>query len=220
MFEEILKELKTKYKDLGLSEVYLKVVAKRLAKTVKEETEIEGAVAELEDELKYQQSQNDLLRTLKSQVEKMEKGEKGGNVNPDKKDGDEKGKEESNPNEDVPGWAKVLTTGYEALTAEIKGLKEEKTNQSNSQKLISKLKDLGANEDFYALLIEDKTFQNDEEIEVFAVSIKEKEDAYLQNLKNKGLVKSAGGGQSGSGDGEGKVSADVQAFVKDKYEQQ
>lgn len=70
MFEQILKELKTKYKNLGLSEEYLKVIAKRLAKTVKEESEIEEAVADLEDEMKFQQSQNDAIRTLKTQAPK------------------------------------------------------------------------------------------------------------------------------------------------------
>lgn len=220
MFEEIFKTIKTKYKDLGLSEVYLKVVAKRLAKAVKEETEIEEAVAELEDELKFQQSQNDLLRTLKSQVEKMEKGEKGGSEAPKKKDDEGKTKkEETGVNSETPEWAKTLMSSYEMLASEIKGLKEERTNESNGQRLISKLKDLGVNENFYSLLIEGKTFQNDEEIEAFAVSVKEKENAYLQGLKDKDFVDSAGGGQSGLGSERDKVSVDVQAFVEEKYKQ-
>ncbi|MDO4764285.1 MAG: hypothetical protein Q4A00_07905 [Flavobacteriaceae bacterium] len=72
MFEPILKELKTKYKDLGLSENYLKVVAKRLARTVKEESEISEAVAEVEDEVKFQQSQDDAVRTLKKKLKDFE----------------------------------------------------------------------------------------------------------------------------------------------------
>lgn len=54
MFEQIFKALKTKYNDLGLGDVFLKVIAKRLAKTVKEESEIEQAVTDLEDEMKFQ----------------------------------------------------------------------------------------------------------------------------------------------------------------------
>ncbi len=44
MFEKILNELKTKCKHLGLSEKILKVQAKKLAKSVKEENEIESAL--------------------------------------------------------------------------------------------------------------------------------------------------------------------------------
>ena len=40
MFEQILKELKTKYKDLGLSENVLKATAEFLSGAVKEESEI------------------------------------------------------------------------------------------------------------------------------------------------------------------------------------
>ena len=56
MFEQILKELKTKYKDLGLSENVLKATAEFLGGAVKEESEIESAVAGVEGMLKVQQS--------------------------------------------------------------------------------------------------------------------------------------------------------------------
>ena len=45
MKENILKQLKTKYKDLGLSQSALNGVAELLSKTVKEESEIEAAVS-------------------------------------------------------------------------------------------------------------------------------------------------------------------------------
>ena len=70
MFEQILKELKTKYANLGLSEAILKVKANQLAKTVKEESEIENAVIGVEDDLKVIQSINDSFRTKLTELEK------------------------------------------------------------------------------------------------------------------------------------------------------
>ena len=47
MFEKILSELKTKYKNLGLSETILKVTAETLAKTVEKEEEITKIIVTL-----------------------------------------------------------------------------------------------------------------------------------------------------------------------------
>lgn len=213
LLEQILKELKTKYKDLGLGDDYLKVIAKRLAKTVKEESEISDAVADLEDEMKFQQSQNDTLRTLKNQVKKFEEGEKNQEVKNKSQEPREEKREERSENQEVmPVWAKALIDSNKALSEKLETLEKEKISQSNGQKLISKLKELGVNENFYTLQIEGKTFQNDEEIEAFASAIKEKETSFLQSISNVKLG-NVTPPIMGSEAVEGQVSADVQAFV-------
>lgn len=211
MFEQILKELKTKYKNLGLSDDYLKVIAKRLAKTVKEESEIEEAVADLEDEMKFQQSQNDAIRTLKAQVKKFEEG---GKQDPPKK---EEGKKEDPPKEEeMPAWAKAFKESIETLSGKLEDQEKEKINQTNEQKLISKLKELGVNEFFYKSQITGKVFENDEQIMEFANAIKENEDAYKQavnDTKLKGIEPPKGGIENVKG----QVSADVQSFINENF---
>lgn len=211
LLEQILKELKTKYKDLGLGDDYLKVTAKRLARTVKEESEISDAVADLEEEMKFQQSQNDTLRTLKNQVKKFEEGGKNQEGKGEEKEPKQE-TEEKKPTEDVPVWAKALIDSNKALSEKLETLEKEKISQSNEQKLISKLKELGVNENFYTLQIEGKTFQNDEEIDAFANVIKEKEISFFQSISNEKLG-NVTPPIMGSETVEGQVSADVQAFV-------
>lgn len=207
MFEQILAELKTKYKNLGLSENYLKVVARRLTKTVKEENEISDAVAEVEDEMKIQQSQEDAIRTLKTQIKKLEEG---GKQDPPKK---EEGKKEDPPKEEIPAWAKTLIESNKALSDKLDNVEKEKIQQTNEQKLISKLKELGVNENFYRLQIVGKTFENDEQISDFANLIKENEDAYLQATNNTRLQNQEPP-KFGTNVKENEVSSEVQAFIE------
>lgn len=73
MFEKILSELKTKYKNLGLSETILKVTAETLAKTVEKEEEITDAVAGVEGQMKIYQSFADQNRTLQTEITNLKK---------------------------------------------------------------------------------------------------------------------------------------------------
>ncbi len=213
MLEQILKELKTKYKNLGLSDTILKVVAEKLAITVKEENEIETAVAGVESELKNYQSFADQNRTLQKEIADLKKG----NENPPKKE-DEPENPPAPPKEsgDVPEWAKSFTESIKAISESVETLKSEKTNQSNAEKLVSKFKELGVNENFYNLQIQGKTFTNDEEIEAFANTVKEAEDAYLQATNNKRLADTTNP-PFGKQPVEGEVSADVQDYIKTKF---
>ena len=71
--EKILQALKTKYAHLGLKESVLKVIATRLAPTVKDDTEIENAVKSVEEEVKLLQSVADEGRTNLSKAEEARK---------------------------------------------------------------------------------------------------------------------------------------------------
>lgn len=208
MFEQILISLKTKYKDLGLSENYLKVVAKRLAKAVNEESEIENAVLEVEDELKIQQSQDDVIRNLKAQLKKLEEN---GKQNLPK----EETPKENPKQEEIPAWAKVLIESNKTLSERLEKQETDKINQTNEQKLISKLNDLGVSEFFYKSQIVGKTFENDEQIIEFAQNIKDNEDAYIQAVSDVRL-KSQETPKFGVGVKENEVSPEVQSFIQEK----
>ena len=210
MFEQILKGLKTKYKDLGLSENVLKATAEFLSGAVKEESEIESAVAGVEGILKVQQSIADQNRTYKSKIEELEKSK------PAEPAPKEPKKEEPEPSEEMPEWAKKLMEGFTAVTQKVEGFEKDKQNLSNEQKLISKLKELGVNENFYKLQIAGRTFQNDEEIETFANSVKEAEAGFLQQLNDAKLGDVNPPSFGGKNIKAEEISPDVQAYIKQK----
>lgn len=215
MFEQILTSIKTKYKNLGLSEDYLKVIAKRLVRTVKEESEIEDAVADVEDEMKFQQSQNDAIRTLKTQLKKFEEGEvEKGKKGESKKDNEDKGKKEEST-EEIPAWAKSIIDSNKAIQEKLAQNETEKINETNEHKLISKLKELGVNENFYRYQITGKTFENDEQIVEFANRIKENEEAYQQAINNTRLG-NVEPPKFGGNVKENEVSPEAQAFINAK----
>ncbi|MDD1552870.1 hypothetical protein FO615_04645 [Riemerella anatipestifer] len=215
MNKKILELLKTKYKDLGLSESILKVTADRLARTVKEEaeeTEITQAIESVESELRIYQSFEDRNRTLLKEVkdlkEKLEKNEPNPTPNPNP---------EPKPNEGNPEPNPMLELLKE-LKGEITALKSEKIQQTNKEKLTAKLQELGVNENFYKLHIDGKTFENDEQINEFANQLKESQDAFAQSINND-LLKNQSNPLFGNRPVEGQVSADVQDYIKTKFNQ-
>lgn len=211
MFEKILQQLKTRYKDLGLSETILKVMAEKLALTVKEETEIESSIETVAGEMKIFQSFADQQRTLQAEIKKLAEAK------PEEKKPEVKPEEvKPEEGEKVPAWAQALLDANKTLTDDLNNFKAEKSNQSNAEKLTSKFKELGVNENFYNLQMQGKTFQNDEEIEAFATSVKDAEDAYLQSTNNTRLA-AMSPPKFGGADVEGEVSSDVKNFITTNY---
>ncbi|AEB71681.1 hypothetical protein [Riemerella phage RAP44] len=213
MNKKILELLKTKYKDLGLSESILKVTADRLARTVKEEAEeaeITQAIESVESELRIYQSFEDRNRTLLKEVkdlkEKLEKNEPTPNPEPNPNPRPNEGNPEPNP----------MLELLKELKGEITALKSEKIQQTNKEKLTAKLQELGVNENFYKLHIDGKTFENDEQINEFANQLKESQDAFTQSINND-LLKNQSNPLFGDRAVEGQVSADVQDYIKTKF---
>ncbi|AQW96644.1 hypothetical protein BBD31_01465 [Elizabethkingia anophelis] len=214
MFDKILSGLKTKYKDLGLSETILKGIANKLARSVEKEEDIETAVAGVEDDLKIFQSLSDQNRTLQTEITNLKKAGEGKSEEKkeeEKKEGEEK---KETGGEEVPAWAKAIIDSNKAILEKQNQLDAEKINKTNAEKLVSKLKELGVNESFYSLHL-GKTFEKEDEIESFANSIKEAEDKYLQDTSNEKL-KSKDVPLFGQTTKEGEVSPDVQALIDSK----
>lgn len=211
MFEKILAELKTKYKNLGLSETILKAKAKQLAKAVEKEEEIENAVAGVEDDLAIFQSFADQNRTLAKKLEELEKGKA---ADPKPADPAEP-KPTDPPAGDVPEWAKALLESNKTLTENLAKIHEKEAQQTNAQKLQAKLTELKVPQSFLKLIPADKTFQNDDEIATFAAEMKANADAIAQEFGNASLG-AAAKPLFGEAAKEGEVSPDVQAYVDSK----
>ncbi|MDQ1859020.1 hypothetical protein [Chryseobacterium sp. WLY505] len=215
MFEKILQELKTKYKNLGLSDTILKAKAKQIEKAVKTEEEIAEAVAGVEDDLAIFQSFADQNRTLAKKIEELEKG-KGADPKPEPtptpKPEDPKPAPTGEPE---PAWAKALREQMEKQNELISGFQAEKTAQTNAQKLQTKLDELKVSKTIQALIPAGLTFENDEAIEAYANDMKTKSDAIAQEFGNSALAATAKP-LFGEAKKEGEVSPDVQAYLDAK----
>lgn len=220
MFEqEILTQLKTKYKNLGLSETILKAKAKQLSKAVEKQEDIENAVAGVEDDLAIFQSFADQNRTLAKKIEELEKGK-----TPEPKPVDPADPKAVDPKPaptgDVPEWAQAIIESNKTLSESLTAMKTKETQQTNAQKLQSKLDELKVSKSYLDILPQSPTesiFQSDEEIETFATSLKAKSDAYEQSVAN-GSLGAAPKPLFGEAKKEGEVSPDVKAYLDSKKE--
>ena len=213
MFEKILSELKTKYKNLGLSETILKVMAETLAKTVETEEQITDAVAGVEGQMKIYQSFADQNRTLAKKLEEVEKG-KGANPEPNPNP-----EPQPNPNptgEPEPAWAKALREQMEKQNELITGIQQKEIAQTNAQKLQSKLDELKVSKSIQALIPSNLTFENDEAIEAYANEMKVKSDAIAQEFGNAALGGMTKPTLFSATVKEGEVSPEVQAIIDSK----
>ena len=212
--EKILQALKTKYAHLGLKESVLKVIATRLATTVKDDTEIENAVKSVEEEVKLLQSVADEGRTnltkaeearkkLEKELEEMRAKSNQQPQNPPTP--------EPKPDE-VPAWAKGFLEAVTNQGKAIEALQSEKQQQSAKERFLNQLKVQGVSEPFYKHHL-GRTFKDDEEMNAFVSELKADEQAFLQAQTNAGLSSHSrpiiGGGLK-----ENEPSAEVQALFK------
>lgn len=216
MFEKILQELKTKNTKFGLSQTILEVMATDLAKTVETEDKIADAVAGVEGQMKIYQSFSDQNRNLQNEITNLKKSE----VKTEEKKEDEKkeGEEKKEGGDTEPAWMKKFTDTLETLTKKIEANDLEKVQQTNAQKLQSKLDELKVSKSYLDLLPQsptERSFQNDEEIAAFATDLKAKSDAYEQSLAN-GALGSSAKPLFGEASQEGGVSAAMQAYKDSK----
>ena len=213
MFEKILSELKTKYKNLGLSETILKVMAETLAKTVETEEQITDAVAGVEGQMKIYQSFADQNRTLQTEITNLKKSSEGKKEEKsEKKEGEEK-KESGEPE---PAWAKALREQMEKQNELITGIQQKEIAQTNAQKLQSKLDELKVSKSIQALIPSNLTFENDEAIEAYANEMKVKSDAIAQEFGNAALGGMTKPTLFSATVKEGEVSPEVQAIIDSK----
>lgn len=222
MVDKLLQSLKTKYAHLGLKESVLKVIATRLATTVKDDTEIENTVKSVEEEVKLLQSVADEGRTSLSKAEearkKLEKEleEERAKSNP-KPQNPPTPSTEPKPDE-MPKWAKSLVDVVNKQNETIAALQAEKEQQSAKERFLNQLKTQGVSETFYKHHL-GRTFKDNTEMEAFVNELKADEQAFLQAQTNTQLS-SLSGSALGAGKDNNGVSADVQAYINDKFNKQ
>ena len=219
MVDKLLQSLKTKYAHLGLKESVLKVIATRLAPTVKDDTEIENAVKSVEEEVKLLQSVADEGRTNLSKAEearkKLEKEL-------------EEARAKSNPNpptpptepkpDEMPAWAKGLLEAVTNQGKAIQAFQAEKQQQTAKERFLNQLKAQGVSEPFYKHHL-GRTFKDDTEMDAFVSELKADEQAFLQTQANTGLSSHSSNVLGGGTDANG-VSADVQAYINEKFKKE
>ena len=213
MFEKILSELKTKYKNLGLSETILKVMAETLAKTVETEEQITDAVAGVEGQMKIYQSFADQNRTLQTEITNLKKSSEG---KKEEKSENKEGEEKRESGDQEPAWAKALREQMEKQNELITGIQQKEIAQTNAQKLQSKLDELKVSKSIQALIPANLTFENDEAIEAYASEMKVKSDAIAQEFGNAALGGMTKPTLFSATIKEGEVSPEVQAIIDSK----
>lgn len=213
MFEKILSELKTKYKNLGLSETILKVMAETLAKTVETEEQITDAVAGVEGQMKIYQSFADQNRTLQTEITNLKKSSEG---KKEEKSENKEGEEKKESGDTEPAWAKALREQMEKQNELITGIQQKEIAQTNAQKLQSKLDELKVSKSIQALIPSNLTFENDEAIEAYANEMKVKSDAIAQEFGNAALGGMTKPTLFSATVKEGEVSPEVQAIIDSK----
>ena len=216
MVDKLLQSLKTKYAHLGLKESVLKVIATRLATTVKDDTEIENTVKSVEEEVKLLQSVADEGRTSLSKAEEARK-------KLEKELEEMRAKSNQNPQnpptpstepkpDEMPEWAKGLLESLKKQNETIAAFQAEKQQQSAKERFLNQLKTQGVSETFYKHHL-GRTFKDDEEMNAFVSELKTDEQAFLQTQTNAGLSSHSrpiiGGGLK-----ENEPSAEVQALFK------
>lgn len=198
MKENILKQLKTKYKDLGLSQSALNGVAELLSKTVKEESEIESAVSGVEGLLKGMQSETDRLRTELAEARKKQEPETKETIKP---------KEQDTKTVELPEDVKTLLE-------ELKQDRQLKVQQEKLQLLRtdakSKLKEKGIKDSLCDLYLSEVAYSESLTADDLAQRIEDKHNKIVaETVGESGRVPlSTGGGET--------IPTAIQKFLADK----
>lgn len=196
LVELILKELKTKAKDLGFNEEELKSVAAVCAGnlTVTEETEEaerDAAINKMVDETAIpllKSSQSAASRAIAAYkkahpvTEPKKPGEGEGND-----DDPSKKKPGAGGADEMPAWAKEMKASIDALTAENTSLKAERASTSRKERLVELTKGTGRFGDNIVKGFDRMTFKDDADFDSYFDSVKTEVEGYKQELANHGL---------------------------------
>lgn len=213
MKDKILAFLKTKIE--GGQEAFLQGVAKDLSETITDEAQIEtaindGVIRAIKSSQKFFQSDSDRRVTDGIKTYETKHGLKDGKpvVIPTPP-------AEGKPTDEIPAWAKKLLDSNEQLVGKVTAFETEKTKANLHDKLKQRLvKDLKIDEkdlkDFNLLTGVEIVAESD--IESIANGIKERHDATLQSLKDRGVqIAVPKEGNAGGG-----LLKDIKEWNKDK----
>lgn len=136
MKEKIKSALETKYKNLGFGDKAFDGVASYLSKTVKEEKDIDTAIADVEDLLKSFQGDIDKVRNEKSTLQKeLDELKAKGEKKPDEKKTEEKDDLEARLDA-------LLEAKMKPLQDKLSGYEAKETKAARQSLILSKAKEL------------------------------------------------------------------------------
>lgn len=195
MKKQILEALKTKYKNLGFGEKAFDGVAAYIEPSVKEDADIETAIAGVEGLLKAFQGEVDKLRTEKTAAEKAaadlvakvkELGGAPAQTEP----------ETNVEDKDTPAWAKALIESNKTLSAKLAALEGDKVSTTRKQKLDAIIGKLPENlrKSYARTPVKDLS---DEDFETLTTEISAEVEELVKDNTAKGAVfgRPVGGGQ-------------------------
>ena len=100
----------------------------------------------------------------------------------------------------------------------IAAFQAEKQQQTAKERFLNQLKAQGVSEPFYKHHL-GRTFKDDTEMDAFVNELKADEQAFLQTQANTGLSSHSNNVLGGGTDANG-VSADVQAYINEKFKKE
>jgi hypothetical protein len=212
MRDKILAELKKKYP--GLPTKLLEQIATKLAKTVTEESAIEGAISELNNS---PLSLTDFAAQLQAEADRrVTEARNKWNLEHPSEIEEETETETEIETKPKPGKKKKSDPVLEVLNemrAEIKALKDEKNQTTLAEKLNATLKDkLKDKKPIPALFVSKYKVDKAEDVDTVADTIINEYTALQQEMNN-GAIKGSGGAPQGGSSGTGANETD-QAIKK------
>lgn len=175
MKQKIISRLKEKFSGVNLSNARLDAIADKLAPKITDETTIDAKLDELNEILPFADiaKQDDRVRTLEANQKKPE---------PPKQP-------TSAPNDPAkPEGESETDKTLKLLLQKIEQLESGKAAESNTNRLVTLLKEKKVPESYYNVAIAGRTFKDATEVETFATTVTEAFTKYNQEIINKGLL--------------------------------
>lgn len=213
MKQKILAKLVVKYK--GLSKQLLGLVADKMAAKVTEESEIEGAIAELDEMLipvpeyaKLLQQEGDRRVTEAKKTFQQTADDTEDDPEDNSEEPEQKSKSKNKGGNDPIA---KLAQQIQNLTTEITSFKQKEQQQTLSQKLAAALKEKKIPE----VLMKGRVVEKEEDLETVIAEIEADHTALKQELNNEAL---GSGGRPIVGGGapadKTKITSDIDAWAK------
>lgn len=184
MWEKILAALITKYGNLGINNEILEGLAKQLALSVKEDTEINAAVVGAEPTLKAIQSFGDKRAgTSKTEAERL-KAEKEAIELKLKELETKVPKEEK---EEMPSYMKTVLDKIQSLETGLNNFNADRQSQTLTQKLTGILTEKNIPESFSKIALAGRQFKDEAEVTALAELVTTQFEAFKQDSVNTGF---------------------------------
>lgn len=183
--EKIKVALKQKYTDTGLGDDVMDGVAEILSHNVKEEAEIDTAVAGCEGLLRTVQGSLDKERNARSSAEKRAKALADEAKQPPKEPAPKPGETSTTGATEPPSEPSEMRTLIAALSKQVAELTEANTQKSKLEQLTTTLKENKVPEAYYRPIISGRTFPEDFDVATYATEVQAGWQAMEKELAGK-----------------------------------